>query len=400
MTQCNKILDRVVLVKIEANIYGARKKLRKEDLVLADGSELPPEDLASLGSKRLLDPDELADFNRLKKAGERHCLRVGTRFMGGFVVPVEHTADIVAELEKIALAFATKKASFLAGYDDAVRDWIAKHPSFAGIIEKAIDPMPYVATKLGFNFMVVAIRQPEAASPGDVARLEQQIDSIGGQLFHEVAVDAQLLLEQSLIGKEQVTRNALRPIKRIRDKLDGLGFLDHRVAPIVRWIDTLLQTIPSRGAIEGALLQEILAMTLLLANPDQLRRHGEGLLTMQPAVTDDDDTEALEPLGDETTPVSPPAADPLQFSLLEPTAAPAIDPEALFGDLFDDLLTGDGYQEANDSTYANPVSVSDGKLEPPALAAQAPKADPEDEPQTRGNAVPEPSAKVVADFWF
>ena len=48
------ILDRVVLIKVDANIYGARKKLKKEDLVLADGSKLPPEDLASLGSKRLL----------------------------------------------------------------------------------------------------------------------------------------------------------------------------------------------------------------------------------------------------------------------------------------------------------------------------------------------------------
>ena len=60
MTQeANIILERVVLVKVEANIYGARKKLKKEDLVLADGSKLPPEDLASLGSKRVLDPDEV-----------------------------------------------------------------------------------------------------------------------------------------------------------------------------------------------------------------------------------------------------------------------------------------------------------------------------------------------------
>ena len=32
-----EILDQVILVKVDANVYGARKKLRKEDLVLADG---------------------------------------------------------------------------------------------------------------------------------------------------------------------------------------------------------------------------------------------------------------------------------------------------------------------------------------------------------------------------
>ena len=94
--KANIILERVVLVKVEANIYGARKKLKKEDLVLADGSKLPPEDLASLGSKRLLDPDQLTVFNRLKKEAERICLRIGTRFLGGFAIPCESAAGITA----------------------------------------------------------------------------------------------------------------------------------------------------------------------------------------------------------------------------------------------------------------------------------------------------------------
>ena len=65
--EANIILDQVVLVKVEANIYGARKKLKKEDLMLADGSKLPPEDLASLGSKRLLDPEQLRSSTALKR---------------------------------------------------------------------------------------------------------------------------------------------------------------------------------------------------------------------------------------------------------------------------------------------------------------------------------------------
>ena len=95
------ILDQVVLVKVEANIYGARKKLKKEDLVLANGSKLPPEDLASLGSKRLLDPDQLTVFNRLKKEADRICLRIGTRFLGGYAIPTAAAPDIIAELERI-----------------------------------------------------------------------------------------------------------------------------------------------------------------------------------------------------------------------------------------------------------------------------------------------------------
>ncbi len=283
------ILDRVVLVKVDANIYGARKKLKKEDLVLADGSKLPPEDLASLGSKRLLDPDKLTVFNRLKKEAERICLRVGTRFLGGFAVPVESAGSITAELDRIALDFAAAKTEFIAGYDAAVTDWVVRHPEFAGIIEQAVDSVEFVSTRLSFDFLVVSVGLPDSLPPADVARLDSKIGSLSEQMFYEISVEANQLIEQSLLGKEQVTRNALRPIRRMRDKLDGLGFLDHRVAPVVSTIDDLLARIPNKGAIEGSILQEILATAMLLSDPDKTRRHGEGLLATQPLIVEDVD---------------------------------------------------------------------------------------------------------------
>ena len=274
----NIILDRVVLVKVEANIYGARKKLKKEDLVLANGSKLPPEDLANLGSKRLLDPEQLTVFNRLKKEAERICLRIGTRFLGGYAIPCEAAPEIIAELERIALDFAAAKTEFLAGYDTAVNDWVVRHPEFAYIIEKAVDSVEFVSTRLSFDYLVVTVGLPETLPAEDLMRLESKIGSLSEQMFYEISVDANLFIEQSLIGKEQVTRNAVRPIKRMRDKLDGLGFLDYRVAPVVSTIDGLLSRIPSKGAIEGIILQEIFATALLLADPDKTKRHGEGLL--------------------------------------------------------------------------------------------------------------------------
>ncbi|WP_243217404.1 DUF3150 domain-containing protein [Methylobacter sp. S3L5C] len=279
--EANIILERVVLVKVEANIYGARKKLKKEDLVLADGSKLPPEDLASLGSKRLLDPDQLTVFNRLKKEAERICLRVGTRFLGGFAIPNESAADITAELERIARDFAVAKTNFLAGYDAAVTDWVVRHPEFAGIIEQAVDSVEFVSTRLSFDYLLVTVGMPEALPLEDVTRLETKIGSMSEQMFYEIAVEANQFIEQSLLGKDQVTRSALRPIRRMREKLDGLSFLDYRVAPVVNTIDDLLVKIPVKGAITGGILQEILATALLLADPVKTRRHGEGLLVAQ-----------------------------------------------------------------------------------------------------------------------
>jgi len=339
------ILDRVVLVKVEANIYGARKKLKKEDLVLADGSKLPPEDLASLGSKRLLDPDKLTVFNRLKKEAERICLRVGTRFLGGFAVPVESAASITAELERIALDFASAKTEFIAGYDAAVTDWVVRHPEFAGIIEQAVDSVEFVSTRLSFDFLVVSVGLPESLPPADVARLESKIGSLSEQMFYEISVEANQLIEQSLLGKEQVTRNALRPIRRMRDKLDGLGFLDHRVAPVVSTIDDLLARIPNKGAIEGGILQEILATAMLLSDPDKTRRHGEGLLATQLPVVDEIE-EVIEYAESEPPAVLvvPTAPTPV----IAESAADSPDFTDLFDGIFDDELEAETVTTSDD----------------------------------------------------
>ena len=403
MTQTQLILDQVVLIKVDATIYGARKKLNKEDLVLADGSRLPPEDLASLGSKRLLDPDRLSVFNRLKKEAERICLRVGTRFLGGFIVPVSAAALVTAELDRIAGDFAQARAEFLDGYDAAVQDWMVKHPEFAGIIEKAIDSVALVATRLTFDYLVVSVALPEEMPTPEVERLEHKIGSLSEQMFHEIAVDANLLVEHSLLGKEQVTRNALRPIKRIRDKLDGLCFLDHRVAPVVATIDALLGKIPTRGSIEGSLLQEILATAMLLADPDKTRRHGEGLLAAQASVietnpdvdlgVDVDIEEAINPVAP-----APSVLPECPASVLTETAEN--DPD--FTDLFDGIFDDDLEAESSSDDWALEVLLDkrQSNLVTGHDADQANDLENSAEPATVTTGNDEAAEDSDPDYWF
>ena len=59
MTTNITVLDHLVVVNLDIHIWTARKKLVPLDL---GGAELPPEDLASLGSKRICNPDDLRSF--------------------------------------------------------------------------------------------------------------------------------------------------------------------------------------------------------------------------------------------------------------------------------------------------------------------------------------------------
>ncbi len=412
MTQTDTIiLDRVVLVKVEARIYGARKKLKKEDLVLADGSKLPPDDLASLGSKRLLDPEQLAVFNRLKKEAERICLRISTRFLGGFVIPSESATAITTELERIAQDFAAAKAGFLAGYDAAVTDWVVRHPEFAGIIEKAVDSVDYVSTRLAFDFLVLTVGLPEVLPPEEVVLIESKISrSISEQLFYEISVDANQLIEQSLLGKDQVTRSALRPIRRMRDKLDGLGFLDYRVAPVVSTIDELLERIPNTGPIEGSLLQAILATAMLLADPDKTRRHGEGLLTAQTmpieAIVEDAvvDWPVVAPVAKSAIPIVA-QAQLAQSSDDKQTLVDIQDPSEPsdgFSDLFDGIFDDDVelQDETNNGVADALITQSNALTQHPTVTPCKPAIETKLEEATTEEAIETTEATADQDYWF
>ena len=89
MHEVRTITDQLTLVVLDIRIWSGRKKLRPEDLKL--GTEVPPADLVSLGSKRICNPKALTVFSRKKKAAERACLIVGTRFLGGFAIARDQT---------------------------------------------------------------------------------------------------------------------------------------------------------------------------------------------------------------------------------------------------------------------------------------------------------------------
>ena len=106
-------LDKLLICHIDCSIWSGRKKLRPEDFRLANGSQLPPKDVASLGSKKICDPEALANFERLKKEAQRLCEQVGVRFLGGYAVPEDRIDQIVPELDRIGQEFAQCKHCLL-----------------------------------------------------------------------------------------------------------------------------------------------------------------------------------------------------------------------------------------------------------------------------------------------
>ena len=268
------VLDHLLVVNLDIHIWTARKKLVPLDL---GGAELPPEDLASLGSKRVCNPEDLRSFTTLKARAVSVLERSGIRFLSGWAVPDTRIDDIMRELAVIRDEFNAAKESFLQRYEQSVRDWIARHPQWGNIIAGSTVSEEYVRSRLDFRWQVFQVAQPEAVDR-NMDNLKEDIDRLGGTLFDEIAKAAGEAWHRCYAGKTEITRKALSPLKAMYDKLMGLTFVEPRVAPVAELLDTAFRSIPKRGAITGSTLVMLQGLVSLLQSPQALMEHGQMIL--------------------------------------------------------------------------------------------------------------------------
>jgi len=270
----DRILDCLMAINLDVNIWSARKKLTPADF---GGAELPPEDLASLGCKRVCNPEDLRIFGTLKARAVNLLDRHGVRFLGGWGIPEDKAKDLVDELRQIQGEFTAAKADFLARYDQAVQEWISKHTGWEQLIADSTVNADYVRSRLGFKWQVYRIMPPGTDTPVDEG-LKEEMHGLGNTLFGEVAKSAGEAWHKCYAGKTEVTHKALSPLRTIQQKLAGLSFIEPRVAPVADLIQTAFASMPRRGKIQGGHLLMLQGLVALLRDPEALIEHGQRII--------------------------------------------------------------------------------------------------------------------------
>ena len=272
MQEYTSILSNLLVLNLEVNIWSARKKLIPHDL---GDAELPPDELASLGSKKICSPEELRIFGTLKARAVSLLDRNGVRFLSGWAIPTAKAEEIHQELELIKAEFEAAKDTFLQRYDATVADWIAKHPDWENMLANSTVSKDYVRSRMGFRWQLFKVETPEAMPN---AALHEDLSKLGSTLFDEVAKAATEAWNRCYAGKTELTRKALSPLKSIYNKLIGLTFIEPRVAPIADLIDSAFKSLPRRGTLQGTTLLMLQGLVMLLQNPRDLMQHGQRIL--------------------------------------------------------------------------------------------------------------------------
>lgn len=264
-----ELADRLVLVNLDITCWSGKKSLTPEDLGL-DRAQLPPETLVSLGDKQLVDPERLRAFTSIRSSARRRCLAVGTRFMAGYAVPDAKARDLLDALDALGADYAVARAAFLADYEAQIGAWADRQPAeWQGIIRGALVPVEHVGGRLTFAVQAARVRAPEP-DVTDHGGLAGALGGLGDQIVRDVGQVARETLKKSFEGREAVTGLTLGPLRAIRDKLDGLSFVDSRFGAVVADLERLLAGVGDRTAIEGAHLAACRQFLCLAAQPDGL----------------------------------------------------------------------------------------------------------------------------------
>jgi len=270
------VLKCMLAVNLNVNIWSAKRKLNPDDFV---HSELPPESLATLGSKKICDPKALRIFATLKARAVNVLDKSGVRFLGGWAIPEAKAAEIVNSLDLIAEEFKHAKDKFMKNYDQAVQNWITDNPGWEKIIATSVVSADYVAERIAFNWQVFKVVNPTGRKKSLIETgLQSEVNNLGGTLFGEVAKDAREAFNRSFMSKSMITRKALSPLKNIQQKLYDLSFIEPRVAPVASLIQSALDKIPSKGAISGTSLLMLNGLLTLLNDTTALTTYAQEII--------------------------------------------------------------------------------------------------------------------------
>jgi hypothetical protein len=395
------LLEQLQVVKLNIRLWTSSKKLRKEDLKLGTGATLPPETLASLGTKRTINPEQLNKFAAYKKEAERIVLATGTRFLGGFANPSGEIHRIVKELDGVARLFEFEKERFLTDYAVETEKWVNQHPQFADAIRRAIEPVGSVRNKLVFDYMIFRVSKPDDAVEDS---LDRHTLSLGDQLFREIAQEGLELFDRSFSGKDSVTGRSLGAFNRMRKKLDNLGFLDRRSLVVVREIDRVLAGLPKSGPYTGNDFEGLKALALLLSDSGCIKQFGAGqtpvLPIVQPAAVQAP-LPGLEPAGQPPFVAAGATAQLDIAQLIAAAQAPSTvtdgpgvasqAPAQSFDDIgVDDFLNGfEAFEQSVTSEKPVPATSAPETQQPVAVQPPVADAQPDTEPQTIRDAGPE-----------
>ena len=256
-----KVADKMLVIAPDIRIWSARTKMQPEDYGV-DRDNLPPDDLATLGVKKLCPQEKLRPFAMYKSRVTSLLSRHGIPFLpGSWLISADAAGAINKALSQIQAEFNHARDTFMAEYDATCKAWVAQHPDHSAMLQNSLASPDYVRSRISFGWKAFALRMTRNSN------IKDELVNLGNSVFEDIGKEARVVFREVFEGRETVTQRALSPIRQLGEKLRGLAFVHPQVAQAVYLTQACLESLPAKGNIEGANLGSVMALLALLSDP-------------------------------------------------------------------------------------------------------------------------------------
>ncbi|EOX3379465.1 DUF3150 domain-containing protein [Vibrio cholerae] len=261
------VLNDVVAVHLRFSTWTGRKKLAESDLSLR--GETPPKEIISLGSKYTTDPKDLKVFNTLKRQAERLCLSVGIRFMGGYAIPSSKADALALGLSKIVHDYEKEADAYCSRHDLIQDEWVKKYPEYEQKLRAALTPAQEVKSKISASYSMFKVQSAQAAVQSVDISMGKEIDGLSNSLDDDILKTANKLLS-SLTDAIAPNRTNVNGLVGLREKVEGLAFLNGRFSRLVQEIKKVEEQMPIAGKLSTDETNILSGLLFRMANKEKL----------------------------------------------------------------------------------------------------------------------------------
>lgn len=254
------IIEKTVIVNILFSKASGRKKMQASDLGLRD-DQLPPDQVATLGSKTTINPKTLKVFSTLKRRADRLCDVAGVKLSATtYAIPETRLASFCVEMDKIINEYETEIFNFINKYDHEVKEWVAEisasNALWGNVIQNAINSAELMIGKFCADYDIYKLStQVETAE--EKLRLNKQSLKISNGMKETVYKDITKLLKTFQDTPRIKAKSVHSAINKILEKVDGLTFVDPRYFEIKNLIQKTIHFLPVESDMSQVDIREL-----------------------------------------------------------------------------------------------------------------------------------------------
>ncbi len=274
-TKTISIIEKTALVNLRFAKTTGRKKLQPSDLGLTE-SQLPPDQIATLGAKSTINPEKLKVFDTLKRRADRLCQINGIKLSAQtYAIPENKIVTFCKNMDTIILDYEKEVIKFINHYDQMVTDWIdiisIENPSWGDKIKNSASTSESLKGKFFADYEIYQLHTGAKTVAQEITlnKQSQRISSgMTNTVYDELNVVFELFKQDQMKGvKAKIVMTALN---KVQDRVDSLTFIDSSFFEVSKLLKKAISFIPVSGLLTTLDMMNISGVLHVISTPDLL----------------------------------------------------------------------------------------------------------------------------------